>query len=343
VRGAISTAYDKKSFTVEFNAEELPVEEWGVTRDHLYLVTSFDDNSYVRQKLVYDQWMAMADYWQSARLTPRTFFAVVYFDGEYHGLYTAIDRPDNEFLDHMGFARDADLFKSVNHDANYYYTRSNGSQKGSLHDGYEKEEGLDGDWSALDALVDWAAGSEYQAVVDEAGDWIDLGEWMDWFLLVHYGEGGDSAGKNIYLAYDPATAPEFHVHPWDFNHVWGQDWRTYRISSDRQTSFDNRNRVFAAIHATAADDELWARFRAMRADGPYALAWMHGKLDEYYALIDKSAARDWDKWQDSYYNFGRWSSNRTSAGDFNDYEGEKAYVYGWIQDRDDLFREVHPD
>ena len=132
---------------------------------------------------------------------------------------------------------------------------------------------------------------------------------MDWFLLVHYSDGGDSAGKNAYLYNDPLTPDYFSMTPWDFNHAWGQNWRTYRIGSGALNSFDNRNRIFQAIHEIpASDDELWARFTSMRTDGPYALSWMHGKLDEYYALIDESAARDWVLWGDAYNGFGRWAS-----------------------------------
>ncbi len=343
VRGASSTSYPKKSYTLEFSAQELPIEAWGVTRDHLYLVTTFDDNSYIRQKLIYDQWEAIAAYWDRPRLTPRTFFAILYLDGVYRGVYTAIDRIDNEFVDHMGLARDGNLYKSVNHDANFYYTRANGNQKGSLHDGYEKKEGVENDWTDLDAFVDWAAGSDSQTVVDQSGSWFDLQEFMDWFLLVHYSESGDSAGKNAYLHNDPSTPTWFQMTPWDFNHAWGQSWRTGRISSSNLNSFDSRNRIFRAVHEVpAADDELWARFTSMRADGPYSLTWMHGKLDEYYELIDASATRDWALWDDQYYGFGRWSNDRTNANNWQDYEGEKAYVYQWIQERHDLFLTNHP-
>jgi hypothetical protein len=344
VRGASSTSYPKKSYTMEFNGTELPVDEWGVTRDHLYLVTTFDDNSYIRQKLIYDQWAAMGEYWEMPRLAPRTFFAVLYLNGTYHGLYTAIDRIDNEFVDHMGFARDCNLYKSINHDANFYYTRANGSTKGNLHNGYEKKEGLDGEWTDLDAFVDWAAGSDAQAVIDGAAGWFSLQEFMDWFLLVHYSESGDSAGKNAYFHNDPLTAAMFSMTPWDFNHAWGQGWYTYRISSSNLNSFDNRNRIFRAIHEIpASDEELWTRFRTMRADGPFALTWMHGKLDEYYALIDKSAARDWAKWEGGYYSFGRWAGNRTDNNNWTDYEAEKAYLYQWIEERHALFLANHPD
>ena len=75
------------------------------------------------------------------RLVPRTAFVVVYLDGEYHGLFTVIDRVDDEFIEEMGFDATGNLYKSVDHDANFALTNADGQPKLTLHDGWEKEEG----------------------------------------------------------------------------------------------------------------------------------------------------------------------------------------------------------
>ncbi|MEC8423175.1 MAG: CotH kinase family protein, partial [Myxococcota bacterium] len=86
IRGAFSASYTKPSYTLDFDSAELWVREWGSrTRGHMVLITAFDDISYVRQKLIYDMWAEMAAVQGVERLTPRTFFAVVYLDGEYQG------------------------------------------------------------------------------------------------------------------------------------------------------------------------------------------------------------------------------------------------------------------
>ena len=58
MRGATSASYPKRSYTVKFTEGELGVKGWhgGKTRGHLVLTTTFDDATYVRQKLVYDLW-----------------------------------------------------------------------------------------------------------------------------------------------------------------------------------------------------------------------------------------------------------------------------------------------
>jgi hypothetical protein len=335
IRGASSAGYPKPSYTLEFTDQELPIPAWGVTRDHLILLTTFDDNAYVRQKLVYDLWAAMASFWGEDRLTPRTFFTVVYLDGAYHGLYVGLDRIDDEFMDQMGLPRESALYKAVDHDASFY---SEG--KWSLHQGYTKEEGLpEDDYSDLDALVAFTGGASASALVDGADAWFVLEEFMDWFLLVHYAMAEDSAGKNAYLAHPPGGV--FRYAPWDFNHAWGQGWYTYRIDADDLNDFQGANRVFWAIQTDPdAEAALWDRFRALRATGPLDPAWLRDTVEGYWAAIEPSAARDWAKWRSDYRSYGGWAGAR--GGDWTEYGGEKAYVRAWLEDRAALFEALHP-
>ncbi|NOY28551.1 MAG: hypothetical protein GXP62_22075 [Oligoflexia bacterium] len=340
IHGAASASYAKTSYRLKFPDTEIDLPAWGVTRDHLILIASFDDNSYVRQKLIYDQWAAIADYWGLDRSTPRTFFVVVYLDGAYHGLYLAIDRIDNEFVRQMGFDDSGNLYKAINHDANFYLTNSSGSAKDTLHDGYEKEEGLpQDDFTDLDALVAFTGSSSTTDLIDQADNWVRLDEFMDWFLLIYYGQATDSAGKNAYLYHDPSS-DRFVYTPWDFNASWGQSWYTLRLSSSELYSQTSYNKVFASILADpTASTALWARFSAMREDGPYSLAWMQAMLDGYFALIDPSAQRDWDTWGPMYRREW-WAPYRN--GDWTTYDQEKEYVRTWIEERDALFWELVP-
>lgn len=330
VHGRTSAKYPKLSYVVDFGDDELPMPDWGGQVNHLLLISTFDDNSYVRQKLAYDTWAAMAEHEGLARLTPRSFYTVVYINGEYQGLYLAVERIDDEFLDHMGFDRDANLYKAVEPDANFALTDAEGVEKTTLHQGFEKKEGLpEDDYSDLDALIAFTGGADPAEIIASADDHFDLAEAMDWLLLVFYAAAEDTTCKNMYLV---SSGGPFHLMPWDFNAAWGQNWRTYRIGADFSDDFSGDNRVFAAINEHA-EDELWARFAAYRDDGPFALAWQESTVDAYYALIDRSAARDWQKWGDAYRSYDGWAAEREDDGDWTDYEGEKAYLYQWLVDR----------
>lgn len=340
IHGRTSSHYPKTSYALKFEEDALPIDAWGATRDHLLLVTTFDDNSYVRQKFVYDLWAAIAEYWGEPRLTPRSFFAVVYLDGRYHGLYLGLDRIDDEFLEQSGFDRRANLYKAVHGDANFALTDADGLAKTSLHQGYEKKEGEDDGFGDLDALVAFTGAAAPAELV--AGDGLVLEEFMDWFLLVHYTAAEDSTSKNAYL-YHPLEGGPFRYVPWDFNASWGQNWRTYRVGADFDDPFTGENRVFWAMQEDAATrDAMEARLSRMRADGPFALAWQIATLDAYYALIDRSAGRDWDTWGARYGEYSGWEEHRTGRDDWTDYEGERAYVYQWVRDRAAWFDALQP-
>lgn len=333
IHGKTSSHYPKQSYGLKFTDAELPIAEWGVTRDHLLLISTFDDNSYVRQKFVYDLWAAMADYWGQPRLTPRAFFTVVYLNGSYLGLYVAEDRLDDEWADQLGFERDANLYKAVDSDANYALTDQYGTAKTSLAQGYEKAEGDPADdFSDLEALVRFTGNSTPAALIAGSPDWIDLNEWMDALALLLYVNGEDSYLKNIYLHHAPGEI--FRFAPWDFNASWGQNWRTYRVDARFEDAGALDNRIFAAILTDPdASSWFWSRLDQLRQLGPLRESWQTETLDAYFAKIDPSAQRDWDVWSDQYRAYGEWAEAREEDGDWTDYQGEKAYLYDWVSDR----------
>ncbi|MCP4808280.1 MAG: hypothetical protein GY913_27795 [Proteobacteria bacterium] len=335
IRGASSASFPKPSMTVEFTDQEFAREDWEKTRNHLVLLSTFDDNAYVRQRLVYEVWNALAEAEGEPRITPRTWFTVVYMNGEYLGLYVGLDKVDDEQMDHLGWNRDGNLYKAVNHDANFYLDYSGGGAKSSLAAGYEKKEG-DDDWSDLEALVAFTGGSDSATLVAEADDHLDYDEFMDWFLLVAYALSEDSAGKNSYLYNDPLAdgAPHFHAVPWDHNHSWGQNWYTARRDVDRLNEYQSTNRVFWAMK-DADEDRLKARLLDRMGDGgpldaETHLAWMDG----WYADIDRSARRDWALWETSYRSHW-WADYRD---DWTSYDEEVAYLYDWVEQREAYMR-----
>jgi spore coat protein H len=340
IRGAASASYPKPSYTLRFSDEDLDGSPWDMgNKDHLYAITSFDDNSYVRQKLCYDLWIAIAEHFERDRLTPRTFFGVIYLDGRYRGFYTFSDRPDDHFAQEMGLSRDGNIYKAVSHYANFYRTYG-GSPKSTLHDGYEKQEGTPaegqpGAFDDLDALVAWSADATDQEFWDEHADWLRLDEFMDWLIFVQWTASDDSAGKNSYLYNDP-TAFEFRYCPWDFNHSYGQGWYTYRVSSSSFNDYRSTNGIFNHLQAhPQANAELWDRYHSLQDDGPLNAAWMLDTVEAYYAQVQRTADRDWAWWASSYASY--WGSNNR-----NDFDEEKAYLLAWLEQREAFMRTMHP-
>jgi hypothetical protein len=328
-RGAASLNYPKVGYTLAFDETQLELSDRGMgDKAHLVLISTFDDNAHVRQLLAYDLWADMAEFWGiEDRLVVRTFPVILYLDGEYRGVYIAADHVDDEYLEQMGLGREDGLYKAVNHDANFAATNSGGGSKSTWHDGYELKEGTS--WAPLDDLVEFTATASDEDLVAQADDWLDSDEFLDWWAFVYFTAAGDSAGKNSYLAYDVVTG-RMRFAPWDFNHSWGQDWRTLRVGDDYDDDFSNRNRVFDA-YLDAAPERVLERWDAMTADdAPFSEAHLMGRVDAYYEQLEPSAHRDWERWGDEYRSYGGWSGIRTG---WTDFEGEREYLEAWIQAR----------
>ncbi|NCG20648.1 MAG: hypothetical protein GWP91_16690 [Rhodobacterales bacterium] len=61
IRGAASAGYPKNNYTLEFDPIQIDLGSVGLqNKDHLVLISNFDDNSYTRQALVYAVWDRMA-------------------------------------------------------------------------------------------------------------------------------------------------------------------------------------------------------------------------------------------------------------------------------------------
>ncbi|MCP4809181.1 MAG: hypothetical protein GY913_12800 [Proteobacteria bacterium] len=318
IRGAASASYPKNGFTLDFDDVQLELSDRGMgDKRHLVLISTFDDNAYVRQMLAYDLWNDMADFHDADRLRVRTFPLVVYLDGEYHGLYVAADHIDDEYLGQMGLDRESSLYKAVSHDADFAW-------KSDLTSGYELKES--DTWQPLIDLVTFTGSASSQELVDGADAWIDSEEFIDWWAFVYFSMSGDSAGKNSYLAWDEPNH-RMRYAPWDFNHSWGQDWRTLRIDSDYDWDMTSRNKVFDAL-LDVDKDRVRERWDVL-FDGPFSEEALVARLDGYYADVDPSAARDWDKWAGEYKSYGGWSSR----SDWTTYEEEKEYLYEWVRER----------
>ena len=319
IRGAASSGYPKVGYTLDFDDEQLELSQYGLgDKRHLVLISTFDDNAYTRQMLAYDLWQDMAAFHDAHRLTPRTFPVVLYLEGEYHGLYIAADHVDDEFLGQMGLDRESSLFKAVSHDADFAY-------KSDLTSGYELKEG--DTWTPLTDLVTFTGLSSEAELVEGADDWLVSDEFVDWWAFVYFSASGDSAGKNSYLAWDEPNH-QMRYAPWDFNHSWGQDWRTLRVDSDYDWDMTSRNRVFLAL-LTADADRVRERWDAL-LEGPFAADALTARLDAHYEAIEPSARRDWDKWDSQYESYGGWSSLRD---DWTTYDEEKEYLYDWVRER----------
>ncbi len=340
-RGGSSLSYPKVSYTVEFDGDKRfsdPDRAGGfLDKRKITLTQTFDDNSYIRTRLAFDLWNALVP----GPIQVQTYSAVLFLNGEYHGLYTITDHVDKFLMENLGLLRSGNVYKAVNHDANFYLTDAQGNPKDTLHDGYEKKdgeppEGSPGAFDDLDALVDFVANSSDADFTTSISDWIDVDNYAAWWLLVTFVQAEDTAGKNSYHYHDPDSL--WYMAPWDFNAAFGQNWYTLRNPADDVDLFVGRNNIFRRLLENSPyADQLPDRYTAELA-ATFDLDAMLARIDDYVAEIDPSARRDEAKWQATYRAFPHWASR----DDFTTYEQEIAYIRDWLRDRHEVMSALGP-
>ncbi|HZI09861.1 MAG TPA: CotH kinase family protein [Myxococcus sp.] len=344
-RGATSSVFPKRSLTLKFPDEVLfsePVFGDGfVNKKRLVLITTFNDNSYVRARLAFDLWNRMSP--DHVRI--HTFSAVVYANGRYMGVYTVADHVDKRLMAAHGVSKDADLFKAVDNNANFSRLRKHGGAKASLSEGLEKkegtpEEGRPGAFDTMSELIGFVSDSDAAAFRAGFGQRMNTQDYADWWIFNTLILGLDSQAKNAYHAHDPATRGPWRFIPWDLDASFGQHFDTTRTSPTARPTFAEDNLLFQRMLAEPSiAAPMRERYRKLLRD-ELKLETVLSLIDGYQREIDPAARRDWARWEQQYRSFGApgtigegnfpsWNKRQ----DFNTYEQELDYVRDWVRAR----------
>ncbi len=337
-RGAASLGYPKKSYTLKFAKDDKfnePERAGGfLDKRKMVLISTFDDNAYVRQRLAFELWNSL----DPEHLQIQAYSGVVFLDGAYYGLYTFADHVDDYLMEDHGLAQDGNLYKARSHDANFRLTQSGGNNpKGTPHDGITKEEGTPEDgqpgaYDDLDALVNFVASADDADFLAEIDARIDRRDYEDWWIFVSLIMADDSVGKNSYHYHDPAMGPDgpWRYLPWDFNDSFGQTWQTARKGFDAPPeSYVAYNGLFGRFLALPAiGDPLRARYGEV-LDGVLDIDVVLERLDGMLDETAVSGQRDEGRWGGQYQSYGGWNWR----DDFLTRDEEAEYLRQWIVDR----------
>lgn len=329
-RGSSSLSFPKNSYTVKFPDTDLfnePALGGGFTGRHsLVLINNFNDNSYLRARLGFELW---------SRLSPnsmhvKTFSAVVFLDGAYHGLYTVADHVNEYFLGAHGLNPDGNIFQADTGAANFRLVDQFGRPKRNLHVGYEKKEGKPKDgqpgaYDDLDAFVEFVATASDEAFRAEGPQRFALDDYANWWSFVTLLVAQDSDVKNSYHCHDPKGGPWRYV-PWDLDGTFGQTWKTQRLKPIAPLDVGDDNEMFRRILAEPTfSGPLKARLRAALSH-ELAPALLQARVDALAQELGPSARRDEARWMAQYRAYPTWSW-RT---DFTTFDEEVVYLRQWI-------------
>jgi spore coat protein H len=330
-RGVTSIHYPMNSYTLRFAKEDKFHDVArgfdGVRR--LSLTQTFDDNSYLRNRLAFTFWNRL----DPSHVQIHAYNAVVYVEGKYWGLYTVTDHVDDNLMADNGLGEGGELFKAITAEANWD-TMLDGVPKSNLHAGFVKKEGLpeagtSGAYRHLDDAITFVATSTDDVFFSQMDSRMETREYMHWWIFARLLHAEDSPGKNSWH-YLPATpGAKWHYVPWDFNASFGQNYATVRRGADTTNDFTHRNRIFARLRTNnGRRAEIDALYREA-LDGPWKKEDLLALVDEFAAEIAPCARRNELKWGAAYRNYASWNT-RT---DFTDWEGEVAYLRAWLAQR----------
>lgn len=332
IRGSASLRYPKNSYTLKFPKDDLfsdPERAGGFSgKRKVVLTTTFDDNSYVRQRLAFELWNSL----DPAHIQVQSYMGVVYLEDEFWGLYAVTDHIDGDLMEHNGLWRDGNLYKGKSSNANFRLVDKYGQPKKDIIYGFDKKEGIPehgtGAHADLEALIRFVATADEATIERELGMHIDLRDYMDWMIMVSFMVGRDSGANNAYHYQQDPGSP-WRVVMWDFNATFGQDYITKRVSSDKTDFYEDDNQIFEHFVAIPAfADQVAARFR-MALDGALAVPRLHALIDEVLVDIRGVVPRDQARWREAYESFELWDDR----DDFTTHEEEIEYLRTWLADR----------
>ncbi|NMO19356.1 CotH kinase family protein [Pyxidicoccus fallax] len=332
-RGDKSLAFPKRSMTLDFDDGHTfsePLRAGGfVGRRKVVLVSPFNDNSYLRSRLAFEVWNRMSP----DHLQVKTFSAVVYLNGRYHGLFTVADHIDRHFIAEQGLDPGGELFKAVEQDANFSRDDARGEPKMWLWQGFEKKEGEpeegDGAYANIEALTAFVADADPERFRAERDAWMVTRDYEDWWIFALMMHAHDSVAKNAYHFRARGPGARWRYIPWDLDTSFGQAWNTWRLDASELYTFEPQNLLFARMLADPTiTGPMYLRFREL-LDGPLHREVVLGLIDGYAREVEAAALKDEARWGEEYRTFFRWR-DRT---DLNDFRGEVAYLRAWVDQR----------
>jgi hypothetical protein len=364
-RGASSLGYPKRNYTLRFDKDDKfnePFAAGGAMRKRrrLALITTFDDNSYLRWRLAFETWN---------RLDPKIIrvehmSAVVYLNGKYLGLYAISDKIDDNMMERAGLAETGNLYMGIDHNANFDVLARNQSNafdprsRRCPFEGFTKKEGTPEEcdpvnqttfvpsaYNDLVTLLDFVARADDAKFNADVAKLIDVRDIMHWWIHATATVSNDSYAKNALHYHDPMSAGPWRTVIWDYNASFGQTWNTVRttVMSSNPLNFANTPAMGPSTN------NLWRRLLVHPTLGPMMKARykavLNGelKLDTVLAVWDAmakevapSAKRDERKWQAMYRSFYKMRT------DFTTFDQEIAYTRMWITQRWSWLKSLFP-
>ncbi|MDA1275002.1 MAG: CotH kinase family protein [Verrucomicrobia bacterium] len=208
VRGAFARSWPKKSFKILFEKGNL----FG-NRSRINLNSGWRDPAFIREILSY------RIYRDSGAFSLNAEPVFVRVNGQFLGLFTAIEQPDKRYLDSQGISG-AVLYKADS--GNNVSDERNLGDANSFRQHYEKETDEE---EPYDDLAEFCRDLEQTRKVKEFFEArVDLPRYVNFLCATTLCQNWDGYNKNHFIGVDRENSGKWFAIPWDLDRTLGDHW-----------------------------------------------------------------------------------------------------------------------
>jgi hypothetical protein len=320
LRGASSLSFEKNSYGVGVYAgrsTEDPVSRsyFGMTESPKWILDAmYVDKARCRNKASFALWASMGE--ADSHPNIRSVFVEVFLNSRSLGLYCFSESYCEEVLD---LGQQSVLYKGLDNSAATFFEQLPENAPGAAVWGeWEQrfpdpsEQVIWDDFQSLSTLIVNGSDAEFTQSI---GSVIDLGNVIDYYLLVNLCGGSDNLGKNWHFL-KRSPGGKFIIAPWDLDATWGRN-----AFGDAQSPHGRiTNRLFDRLKALNPENynqRLSQRWNQLRLN-QFSQAQLFSHFSEHFSALKHYRILETENevWNQS-LNIGQ----------------EQAYIKSWIVNR----------
>lgn len=309
-RGGSTAGAPKKHFKFRFNRGYKFRYMDGVPRvNEFNLNSTYSDKAYLRQNLAFEayDWCGCPG--------SESFPVRAQRNGEFYGVETFIEEPEEELLEREGLDPDGALYK-------IYNTFNVGGQAEKKTRRWEGRQDLD---DFCRSINNTSGTAQHNNIFDQ----VNLPLTLNYLVATILAHQNDHPHKNHYLYRDSNGSGEWCFLPWDHDLTWGSNWtgnsyHDYIYSDDDQVpgkptdvkpshpfvgkwdckewNFHWNHLIDALLNDEVVREMYLRRLRTVMDDflkppgTPYAELFIENRIDELVTAMSADVALDYNKW-----------------------------------------------
>ena len=320
-RGGSSSKYHKHSFSLKLDSSSVLL---GLPKRKKYVLNAaYIDKTLVRHKLAYDLFRSMS----SRNKAPKSVFAHLNLNGSYEGAYLVMEKVDAEMVGIEGgdggvLLKDGGIFRKgtefIPQDSSNYF-----------HQKFPKIDSLDFS-EDIRKFQNWIYDSDDKEFLERVDEFIDLGNVIDWHLLLLLTNNEDGVLKNFYWFRASSNQP-WRVVPWDYDHSLGRDGDGELNELQRRVD-PLRNKLLKRLYLHDSlnyPEHLARRFHSL-ADGAFHVDSLSDRVRQLEKQVEPYMMENIKRWP---------HSDTTFYFDQNEFDEELQIIYNFIPIRIDQLKQ----